>query len=299
MKRNIVHSVLIVISAICAFASPYSVDRIPNVHLADQTKYVSNPDGIVSPEAVAAVDSTLNRLRRETTAEAVAVVVSDIDGEYIDLFANELFNSWGLGKSDNNNGLLILVAVDRRKAVIRTGTGIEGLLPDGYCGRILRKKMFPAFARGDYDGGLIAAVNEVAARLGDETAAAEIRSEMDDADDASSSVSPLKVYLGCSAALALILAVIVIIKVASLRKKPPYDKYTAFEESTASHIFVRRTRHTSYRHHPAVAHDETLAQQPEAVSQLSSQDAEDRRGSRQRLSDAGSGLRGADWICRL
>ena len=229
MKRNIVHSVLIVISAICAFASPYSVDRIPNVHLADQTKYVSNPDGIVSPEAVAAVDSTLNRLRRETTAEAVAVVVSDIDGEDIDLFANELFNSWGLGKSDNNNGLLILVAVDRRKAVIRTGTGIEGLLPDGYCGRILRKKMFPAFARGDYDGGLIAAVNEVAARLGDETAAAEIRSEMDDADDASSSVSPLKVYLGCSAALALILAVIVIIKVASLRKKPPYDKYTAFE----------------------------------------------------------------------
>ncbi|MDE6134291.1 MAG: TPM domain-containing protein, partial [Muribaculaceae bacterium] len=133
-------------------AATYTVSSIPNVHLQDSTRYVSNPDGILHPETVARLDEYLNHIRRTTSVEPVVVVVDDIDGGDIDGFATELFTDWGLGKSDLDNGLLILVAKDLRRAAIRPGYGLEGVLPDITCGRILREKMFPAFKRGDYDG---------------------------------------------------------------------------------------------------------------------------------------------------
>lgn len=230
MKKFLSIIFLCVLAFTVVDARSYKVDEVPNVHLQDRTRFVSNPDGILSLSAQSSVDSTLSRLRRSTSAEMVAVVVEDIDGGDIDTYANELFNLWGLGKKDNNNGVLLLVARDSRKAVIRTGPGVEGILTDAACGKILRNEMFPAFRQGDYDGGTVAAINAVAARLGDPEAAEEIRSREADADFADdSSEDFLAGYLKISALLTFVLGGVVILKVISLRKKSPYDKYTAFE----------------------------------------------------------------------
>lgn len=91
-----------------------------------------------------------------------------------------LFNTWRIGKSDNNNGILILVAKDRRKATIRTGYGAEGVLPDITAGRILRKDMFPKFRDGDYEGGLLAGVEHVYQVVTDPEAASELHSDEND-----------------------------------------------------------------------------------------------------------------------
>lgn len=211
-------------------ARSYTVDEIPNVHVADRTRFLSNPDGIISPEAQSAVDSTLSRIRRTTSAEVVAVVVDDIDGDDVDIFANELFDEWGLGKKDNNNGVLLLVAVDSRKAVIRTGPGVEGILTDATCGRILRNEMFPEFRRGNYDAGVVAAVAAISERLGDPEAAAEVMSSLPDNDNSDGDGENfLSGYLGFSFLLTLFVALAFIIKLISLRGKSPYDKFTAFE----------------------------------------------------------------------
>ncbi|MDE6526328.1 MAG: TPM domain-containing protein, partial [Muribaculaceae bacterium] len=144
---------------------------MPNVHLADSSQYVSNPDGIISAEATARLNEMMRSIRRGTSAEPAIVVIDDFDGDDIDIFATELFEKWGLGKSDKDNGLLILVAKDRRKAVIRPGYGLEGVLPDIICANILRHKMFPAFREGDFSGGLVAAGQAVTSILTDPEAA--------------------------------------------------------------------------------------------------------------------------------
>ena len=223
---------MLLLAAICinVSARAYRVDEVPNVHVADRTRFVSNPDGVLSLSAQTEMDSVMSRLRRSTSAEMVAVVVEDIDGADIDTYANELFNLWGLGKKDNNNGVLLLVARDARKAVIRTGPGVEGVLPDAVCGRILRNDMFTRFRDGDYDGGTLAGVNAIAARLGDPVAAEEIRSREADADFSDDSGSDFLIgYLKMSALLTLVLGGVVIMRIVSLRKKSPYDKFTAFE----------------------------------------------------------------------
>lgn len=170
-----------------ALAAGRSVDEIPNVHVADRTQYVSNPDGVLSPDAVSRLNTILADVWKSSTAEPIVVVVSDIDRpDDIDGFATDLFEKWRIGKSDKDNGVLILVALDSRNAVIRTGKGMEGPLPDIIAGRILRNVMFPRFREGDYDGGVIAATEQIAKIATDPQYAADLRSRYANDSHASS-----------------------------------------------------------------------------------------------------------------
>ena len=51
----------------------YKVEDIPLVHLKDARRYVSNPDGILSPAVVSAIDSTLYALEHETGIQTLVV----------------------------------------------------------------------------------------------------------------------------------------------------------------------------------------------------------------------------------
>ena len=157
-----------------------TVDRVPNVHVADRTRYVSNPSGVLSDAAVASLDRQLGEIWKSTSAEVVIVAIDRIDGDMTpEEFATALFEKWGIGKADNDNGLLILVSRDDRAAQIRTGYGLEGVLPDIVAGRILRNDMFPRFREGDYDGGVQAALSTINTILTDPIAAEEIKSEVE------------------------------------------------------------------------------------------------------------------------
>lgn len=210
-------------------ATTYSVADIPEVQLADRSRYVSNPDGILSPATVDVLDKALANIRATTSAEAVIVVVDDIEGGDIDTFATELFEKWGLGKADKDNGLLVLVAKDLRRAAIRPGYGLEGVLPDIVCGRILREQMFPAFREGDYDAGVLAATERIATILTDPVAAEEIRSALPDnyggTDESDELAIFFKGWLIVSCFLALVLLAILLMQLRAMKGKTVQQKY--------------------------------------------------------------------------
>ena len=106
MMRRFLTVVTAAVIAFAAAAATYSVESVPNVHLADSTRFVSNPDGILSPQAEAQANALLQKLMRETSAEVACVVVDDITDEPDD-FATDLFRSWKIGKKDTYNGVLV------------------------------------------------------------------------------------------------------------------------------------------------------------------------------------------------
>ncbi|MBD5219678.1 MAG: TPM domain-containing protein [Bacteroidales bacterium] len=228
MKRYLLIVIITVLGILGLSARTYTVDEIPNVHLQDSMRFVSNPDGILTAAAVAELDAGLKYVRRNTSAEAVIVVVDDIEGGDIDGFATELFDKWKLGKSDLDNGLLILVAKDLRRGVIRTGYGLEGVLPDITCGRILREVMFPRFRQGDYDGGITAAFSTISQILNDPANRDEILSREADADFAGGQdedIDFFSVYLVIVATLTFSLLLVLIIVYAEARKKNRHERY--------------------------------------------------------------------------
>ncbi|MDE5720625.1 MAG: TPM domain-containing protein, partial [Paramuribaculum sp.] len=109
MKRILLVMALLT-AAIATALAAYTPGDIPNVHLSDRTRYVSNPDGVLSPAAEVRLDSLLGNIWQKTSAEVVVVAVESIEGGDIDSFATELFTLWGIGKKDNDNGLLILIS---------------------------------------------------------------------------------------------------------------------------------------------------------------------------------------------
>ena len=248
------------------------------MQVADHTRYLSDPDGILSNASRTEIDSTLSRVRRETSAEVAAVIVGDIDDD-IDIFANRLYNSWGLGKKDNNNGVLILVARDARKAVIRTGRGSEGVLPDIVCAHIMREKMFPAFREGDYDRGMTETVSAVAEVITDPDAAAELQSKLKD-NYGRSDVHPFRLYIFFCVILALSCLAALLLKVPQRARQIALRQICRARrlESAPAHRHSRRSADATHRVAAAVAAAQTLAQQPAQMSQLRPQDDKNRRG---------------------
>ncbi len=98
----------------------------------------------------------------DSTSSQVAVVIMGSVGNYdISEYAIQLYNKWGIGQKEKNNGVLILVSKEDRKVFITTGYGMEGVLPDALCKRIVNNDMLPNFKAGNYYGGIDAAVNSI------------------------------------------------------------------------------------------------------------------------------------------
>lgn len=177
---------LFVICVLAAGAKSYSPADVPNVHLSDRSKFISDPDSLLSSPARAQADSRLRALMDSTGAEVAIVVLPEIDDDIFD-FTHELASSWGVGKSDKNNGLMIVFDIGGRQVRIHTGKGLEGVLPDAACNRIINEVIVPCMRTGDLDDAVADTSDTIFNILTDPEAAAEIRSDKEnDAIDTSS-----------------------------------------------------------------------------------------------------------------
>ncbi len=106
--------------------------------------------------------SDLLKAHEEKTGNQIAVLtISSLSGENIEDYANTVFNEWGLGEKDKNNGILIVVVPNDRKMRIEVGYGLEGSLPDAKASSIIRNIMAPRFRENDYDAGITDCVNAI------------------------------------------------------------------------------------------------------------------------------------------
>lgn len=138
---------------------------------AKQPGFVFDFASVINSADRAAIERTLGALEAQTTADVKVVTIPSLRGGQIDDFANRLFERWGIGKKEKDNGILLLAAIEDRKVRIEVGYGLEPTLPDAATGRLLDAAVLPAFRRGDYSGGLRAGAEAIAAKLGGRTAA--------------------------------------------------------------------------------------------------------------------------------
>jgi uncharacterized protein len=87
--------------------------------------------------------------------------VPSLDGVPVEDYAVRLFKAWGIGQAKTDNGVLVLVAPNEREMRIEVGYGLEGVLPDGLAGQIIRDNFTPRFRDNDYSGGIRDGVNRV------------------------------------------------------------------------------------------------------------------------------------------
>lgn len=116
------------------------------------------------------METELNRLidglEQRTTAELAVVTVPNTQGYASPkAFTTQLFNHWGIGKAEQNNGILFLISVGDRRVEIETGNGLGSQLPDTRVAQIINTQITPRFREGDFEGGTLAGVRQLIAEL--------------------------------------------------------------------------------------------------------------------------------------
>lgn len=145
----------------------YRVEDVPNVQLIDYREFVSDPEDALSPEEKAELNRKILAIRDSLTVEIAVVVIPDIDTDvYSDErdFAHKLFNAWGIGDKEVDNGLLIqlITSGEYRSITFETGYGVEGVLTDAVSKLIQTKIMRPSFKDGKWGEGLLLGLDEIA-----------------------------------------------------------------------------------------------------------------------------------------
>lgn len=163
------------------YTEPYTVDNLPSPKSRGQHYYVSNPNGILSGSSVAELDRLAARIDSLTGAEFAIVVVNDYVGDSDFQFALDLFNKWGIGKKEANNGLLLFVAINRREYRFISGYGMEASMPDAYLKRIGEKYLVPEFQANEYDQGILDAANFISEVLLSPDIRAELEARLPEA----------------------------------------------------------------------------------------------------------------------
>ena len=75
-------------------AGAVAVKDVENVFVKDSTRYVTDMAGMLSPQGLRQADALMADIRHKTGAEAVIVIVDNLDGEDADDYATELFDLW-------------------------------------------------------------------------------------------------------------------------------------------------------------------------------------------------------------
>jgi uncharacterized protein len=161
MKKIIAILCAIIMVAPMAEAKGYRTSDIENVQRSHRERFTTNPDGILSPKAVATLDSIALSLRERGIAEVAIVAVRSIEPQDPFTFAMELFEGWGVGNKQLDNGLGVLLVEDMHEIRFVTGYGIEGVLSDARCVQLQREYMLPHFRLGDYNSGMIEGLRAV------------------------------------------------------------------------------------------------------------------------------------------
>ena len=92
-----------------------TVDDVPNPKTYDADNWVSDPDHILDSETKNKINDILQQLEDSLTIEVAVVALHSIGEEEPHEFAVTLFNRWGVGKAEDDNGLLILLTRDGRQ----------------------------------------------------------------------------------------------------------------------------------------------------------------------------------------
>ena len=159
MKRSRLfkHSLLVSLLGLLMvflFLSAFTAPEKPEYGIYD-------PDHYLTDETISQIRELNNVNSKKSEKFQMGVyVVKSLDGETIETVANETARAWKIGYSGDNNGALIVVAVEDRKSRIETSNNVASKITDYQTNRFL-KTARPYFKNGDYNKGVLSIVNNL------------------------------------------------------------------------------------------------------------------------------------------
>lgn len=121
--------------------------------------YVSDHANLLSSDEELRLERWLLQVEEKSKVEIIVVTINAIgdfkgsDNHSIESFATALFDTYGIGNMPKNDGVLLLISHNDRKARIELGKHY-GRYRDDDAVRIMQEVIIPEFKHNDYSAGI-------------------------------------------------------------------------------------------------------------------------------------------------
>jgi len=162
---------------------------IPDKPSGNEQKAVYDYINLLDQSQRTTLTNKLEKYADSTSTQIVVFIVDTTKGDDISMISTQWGQKWGIGQEKEDNGIVILLAVEDRKVDISTGYGIEYRLTDLMSERIINRIMIPQFKAGNYYNGLNLAADSIFQAL---------NGEFEETRDVSTDKFPWSILIGLS-----------------------------------------------------------------------------------------------------
>jgi len=152
----------IVLTLFC-LTLPLSALEVPSLSAP-----ITDLAGLLSADQAQQLNELLLDYETETSNQFAVLIIPSLEGEVLESYSIRVAETWALGQADKDNGLLLLVALAERRLRIEVGYGLEGVLTDAFCGRVIDHTIVPYFKNERYFEGISAGLLDLIRQTGDE-----------------------------------------------------------------------------------------------------------------------------------
>lgn len=150
-----------VTAAFVAFTLCWSFIAGAQVAVPPLTGRVTDQTGTLTTEQKAALEQTLQSFEARKGSQLAVLIVSTTASETIEQYSLRVAEAWKLGRKKVDDGAILVVAKADRALRIEVGYGLEGALNDATSKRIISEIITPHFKQDDFNGGIVAGVDQM------------------------------------------------------------------------------------------------------------------------------------------
>ncbi len=123
--------------------------------------WVNDYIALLTTEQKTVLSNELQALEDSVGSQVVVMIIDTLEGMEISDFSLLIANSWGIGRKDYDDGVLILLSMKDRQMRIEVGLGLEKIIPNETAEDIIKNEMIPEFREQKFYAGLLAAVQRI------------------------------------------------------------------------------------------------------------------------------------------
>lgn len=110
--------------------------------------------GVLDPSSILTLEKKILQLQESKGSQVQVLIVDSTQPESIEQYSIRLAEAWKIGRKKIDDGVILLIALEDRKARIEVGYGLEGTIPDALASRIIRNILAPYFREKKYSEGI-------------------------------------------------------------------------------------------------------------------------------------------------
>lgn len=148
----------------------FLVNSIFGLSVPSLTSPIVDNANLISDGVEQNINNQLEELSNSTGIQLAVLTIPTLEGEVLESYSMKVAETWKLGSAEKDTGVLLLIALEERSIRIEVGYGLEAVLTDTKCGLVIRNIIAPEFRNGNYQAGIVNAVNNIVGLVkGDES----------------------------------------------------------------------------------------------------------------------------------